>query len=44
MEVGENGKIKEDNRIVYLNEQDDLWVKFRFQHLAYVMDRVNKEV
>jgi len=28
---------------VFLNDQDDLWVRFRNRHLAYVMDRVNSE-
>ena len=30
LEVEENGKIKADNRTVFLNESDDLWVRFRF--------------
>lgn len=42
-EVGENGKTKADNRVVYLNDQDDLWVRFRNQHLAFVMNTVNSE-
>jgi len=42
-DVGENGKVKADNRTVYLNEQDDLWVRFRYRHLAYVMAKVNGE-
>ena len=43
LSVGENGKTKADNRTVYLNDQDDLWVRFRNRHLAYVMSKVNKE-
>lgn len=42
-DVGENGKTKADNRTVYLNDQDELWVKFRNKHLAFVMNRVNAE-
>lgn len=42
-DVGENGKTKADNRTVYLNDQDELWVKFRNKHLAYVMNKVNQE-
>jgi len=41
--VGDNGKVKADNRIVYLNDQDELWVRFRNRHLAYVMNKVNQE-
>ena len=29
-DVSENGKVRADNRTVYLNEQDDLWVRFRY--------------
>ena len=42
-DVGENGKTKADNRTVYLNDQDELWVRFRNKHLAFVMNRVNAE-
>jgi syntaxin-binding protein 1 len=42
-EVGDNGKTKADNRVVYLNDQDELWVRFRNKHLAYVMNKVNAE-
>jgi len=42
-EVGDNGKTKADNRQVFLNDQDELWVRFRNKHLAYVMNRVNAE-
>ena len=41
--MGDNGKTKADNRQVYLNDKDDLWVRFRNKHLAYVMNTVNKE-
>jgi syntaxin-binding protein 1 len=41
--VGDNGKVKADNRMVYLNDQDELWVRFRNRHLAYVMNKVNQE-
>lgn len=41
--MGENGKIKADNRTVYLNDQDELWVRFRNRHIAYVMNKVNEE-
>lgn len=43
LNVGNNGKIKADNRQVHLNEQDDLWIRFRNKHLAYVMKNVNEE-
>lgn len=42
-EVGEGGKTKADNRTVFLNDKDDLWVRFRNKHLAYVMKKVNQE-
>jgi hypothetical protein len=42
-DVGENGKTKADNRTVYLNDLDELWVRFRNKHLAYVMNKVNQE-
>ena len=42
-DVGENGKTKADNRTVYLNDQDELWVRFRNKHLAFVMNKVNEE-
>jgi len=42
-DVGEGGKTKADNRTVYLNDQDELWVRFRNRHLAYVMNKVNSE-
>jgi syntaxin-binding protein 1 len=29
-DVSDSGKTKADNRIVYLNEQDDLWVRYRY--------------
>lgn len=43
LQVSDNGKVKADNRNVHLNEQDDLWVRFRNRHLAYVMNKVNAE-
>jgi len=43
LNVGENGKVKADNRTVYLNDQDKLWVRFRNRHIAYVMNKVNSE-
>lgn len=39
--IGENGRVKADNRMVNLNDQDELWVRFRNRHLAYVMNKVN---
>ena len=29
--------------MVYLNDKDELWVRFRNRHLAYVMNKVNQE-
>lgn len=43
-DVAENGKVKADNRTIFLNEQDELWCRFRYKHLAEVMQKVNVEV
>ena len=38
------GKTKVGDKIVFLNEKDDLWVRFRYRHLAEVMNKCNLEV
>lgn len=43
-DVGDGGKVKADGRTVYLNEQDDLWVRFRYKHIAEVTEKVKTEV
>ena len=29
---------------MFLNEKDDLWIRFRYRHLAEVMNKCNSEV
>jgi len=43
-DIGDNGKVKADNRVVFLNEKDEMWMRFRYRHLAYVMNKSNQEV
>lgn len=37
--IGENGK-----KLAFLNDQDDLWVRFRGKHIAEVHATLNQEV
>ena len=46
-EVGDEGEVMlEEGRqkMAFLNDQDDLWVRFRNRHIADVHARINQEV
>lgn len=41
---GDDGEFKLDNKTIYLNEQDELWVRFRNAHCIDVFQTVTSEV
>jgi len=41
---GDGGEFKLDNKTIFLNDQDDLWVRFRNTHCIEVFQEVNAEV
>ena len=43
-EVGDEGEVALDSKSAYLNEQDELWTRFRNKHLAEVHATLNEEV
>ena len=44
-EVGEEGEVTvQDNKMAFLNDQDDLWVRYRNQHIVEVNNSLNQEL
>ena len=43
-DLGDDGELKLDGKMVFLNDQDELWVKFRNCHIADVHSKINEEV
>ena len=43
--VGDEGEVTiNDTKMAFLNDQDDLWVRFRNKHIAEVHATLNREV
>ena len=44
-EVGDEGEVTvQDNKMAFLNDQDDLWVRYRNQHIVEVNNSLNQEL
>ena len=42
-EVGDEGEVTvQDNKMAFLNDQDDLWVRYRNQHIVEVNNSLNQ--
>lgn len=41
---GDDGEFKLDTKTIYLNDHDELWVRFRNTHCIEVFQAVNQEV
>ena len=42
--LGKDGEIKIDNKKVFLNDQDELWIRLRSMHCVEAYEIVNQEV
>lgn len=43
-DIGDEGETLVGDKTVYLNDQDELWVRFRNMHIAEVHSNLNEEV
>ncbi len=43
-DIGDEGEVIINDKTVYLNDQDELWVRFRNKHIAEVHSKLNEEV
>ena len=43
--MGDEGEVTvQDNKMAFLNDQDDLWVRYRNQHIVEVNNSLNQEL
>lgn len=40
----DDGELKVDSKTIFLNDQDELWVRFRNKHSIEVFSEINEEV